>query len=315
MMPASAFVGLYNILKPIRTNDYRDYYLYKLKLEVLVRSVKAPKYFLLEEIEEYIQRIEWESDYDFKHDLLEILLDGLYNTSLQARIEDFISRYIPSASVYHDIRLSGLAQVANLTEEDRQFVVLTVINGDVSNKILASKVIRNHIAGDEKLLEMVNSYIVPSTLPEVVAFFIRSVIVDGIDIDQENELIRKVVAGDIFTHFYQMEFSLFKGEPVLSDRILELVSELPFSIREEANRLLQQYFLQDDAVMQKALKSVSAPYREQGSISKDIAWKYLLTCWINHPNVIKAIREELNKEYSFNFGNGYELWATRYKIL
>lgn len=308
MMPASAFVGLYNILKPIRTNDYRDYYLYKLKLEVLVRSVKAPKYFLLEEIEEYIQRIEWESDYDFKHDLLEILLDGLYNTSLQARIEDFISRYIPSASVYHDIRLSGLAQVANLTEEDRQFVVLTVINGDVSNKILASKVIRNHIAGDEKLLEMVNSYIVPSTLPEVVAFFIRSVIVDGIDIDQENELIRKVVAGDIFTHFYQMEFSLFKGEPVLSDGILELVSELPFSIREEANRLLQQYFLQDDAVMQKALKSVSAPYREQGSISKDIAWKYLLTCWINHPNVIKAIREELNKEYSFNLGNGYELW-------
>ena len=148
MMPASAFVGLYNILKPIRTNDYRYYYLYKLKLEVLVRSVKAPKYFLLEEIEEYIQRIEWESDYDFKHDLLEILLDGLYNTSLQARIEDFISRYIPSASVYHDIRLSGLAQVANLTEEDRQFVVLTVINGDVSNKILASKVIRNHIAGD-----------------------------------------------------------------------------------------------------------------------------------------------------------------------
>ena len=147
----------------------------------------------------------------------------MYNTSLQARIEDFISRYIPSASVYHDIRLSGLAQVANLTEEDRQFVVLTVINGDVSNKILASKVIRNHIAGDEKLLEMVNSYIVPSTLPEVVAFFIRSVIVDGIDIDQENELIRKVVAGDIFTHFYQMEFSLFKGEPVLSDGILELV--------------------------------------------------------------------------------------------
>lgn len=72
---------------------------------------------------------------------------------------------------------------------------------------------------------------------------------------------------------------------------------------------MQQYFLQDDAVMQKALKSVSAPYREQGSISKDIAWKYLLTCWINHPNVIKAIREELNKEYSFNFGNGYELWA------
>ena len=65
---------------------------------------------------------------------------------------------------------------------------------------------------------------------------------------------------------------------------------------------MQQYFLQDDAVMQKALKSVSAPYREQGSISKDIAWKYLLTCWINHPNVIKAIREELNKEYSFNFG-------------
>ena len=308
MMPASAFVGLYNILKPIMVNDYRDYYLYKLKLEVLVRSVKAPKHFLQEEVEEYIHRIEWESDYDTKHDLLEILLDGLYNTSLQDRIEDFISRYIPSAPIYHDSRLSSLAQVADLTEEDRQFIVLTVINGDVNNKILASEVIRNHIAGDERLLEMINSYIAPSTLPEVVAFFIRSVIVDGIDIDKENELVRKVVTGDIFTHFYQIEFSLFKGEPVSSDEILELVSELPFSIQEEANRLLQQYFPHDGTVMQKALVSVSASYRKRGSISKDIAWKYLLTCWINHPNVIKAITEELNNEYPFNIGNSYEVW-------
>lgn len=308
MMPASAFVGLYNILKSIITNDYRDYYLYKLKLEILVRSVKAPKYFLLEEIEEYIHKIEWESDYDTKHELLEILLDGLYNSSLQNRIEDFISRYIPSTSIYHDIRLSGLAQVNDLTEVDRQFIVLTVINGDVNNKILASEVIRNHIASDEKLLKMINSYIAPSTLPEVVAFFIRSVIVDGIDIDKENELVRKVVAGDIFTRFYQIEFSLFKREPVSSDEILELVSELPFSIQEEANRLLQQYFPHDDAVMRKALISVSVPNRERSSISKDIAWKYLLTCWINHPNVINAIKEELNNKYSFNFGNGYELW-------
>lgn len=308
MMPASAFVGLYNILKPIMVNDYRDYYLYKLKLEVLVRSVKAPKHFLQEEVEEYIHRIEWESDYDTKHDLLEILLDGLYNTSLQDRIEDFISKYIPSAPIYHDSRLSSLAQVADLTEEDRQFIVLTVINGDVNNKILASEVIRNHIAGDERLLEMINSYIAPSTLPEVVAFFIRSVIVDGIDIDKENELVRKVVTGDIFTHFYQIEFSLFKGEPVSSDEILELVSELPFSIQEEANRLLQQYFPHDGTVMQKALVSVSASYRKRGSISKDIAWKYLLTCWINHPNIIKAITEELNNEYPFNIGNSYEVW-------
>ena len=308
MMPASAFVGLYNILKPIKVNDYRDYYLDKLKLEVLVRSVKAPKHFLLEEIEKYIYRIEWESDYDTKHDLLEILLDGLYNTSLQDRIEDFISRYIPSAPIYHDCRLSSLAQVADLTEEDRQFIVLTVINGDVNNKILASEVIRNHIAGDAKLLEMINSYIVPSTLPEVVAFFIRSVIVDGIDIGKENELVRKVVAGDIFTHFYQIEFSLLKGEPVSLDEFLELVAELPFSIQEEANRLLQQYFPHDGTVMQKALVSVSASYRERGSISKDIAWKYLLTCWINHPNVIKAIKEELNNIHPFNFGNSYEMW-------
>lgn len=308
MMPASAFVGLYNILKPIMVNDYRDYYLYKLKLEVLVRSVKAPKHFLQEEVEEYIHRIEWESDYDTKHDLLKILLDGLYNTSLQDRIEDFISRYIPSAPIYHDSRLSSLAQVADLTEEDRQFIVLTVINGDVNNKILASEVIRNHIAGDERLLEMINSYIAPSTLPEVVAFFIRSVIVDGIDIDKENELVRKVVTGDIFTHFYQIEFSLFKGEPVSSDEILELVSELPFSIQEEANRLLQQYFPHDGTVMQKALVSVSASYRKRGGISKDMAWKYLLTCWINHPNVIKAITEELNNEYPFNIGNSYEVW-------
>ncbi len=290
MIPASTFVGLYNILKPIKTNDYRDFYLYKLKLEILVRSVKAPKYFLLEEIEEYIHRIEWDSDYDTKHQLLEILLDGLYNSLLQNRIENFLSRYIPSAHIYHDTRLSGLMQVADLTEEERLFIVLTVINGDVNNKILASEIIRKHITNDEKLLEIINSYITTSTLPEVVAFFIRSVIVDGIDVDKENELVQKVAAGDIFTHFYQIEFSLFKGESVSPDEILELVSEFPFSIQEEANRLLQQYFPHDNIVMQKALASVCIPYRKRDNISKDIAWKYLLTCWINHPEDIKHFK-------------------------
>ena len=192
MMPASAFVKLYSDLKPLATDDYRNYYLYKLKLEVLVRSVKAPKSFLLKEIEQYIQRIECESDYDIKHDLMEILLDGLYNSALRDRIEDFLSRYIPSASVYHDIRLSGLKQVTALTAEERMFTVLTVINGDVNNKILASEVIRKHITIDENLREIVNSYIKPSTMPEVVAFFIRSVIVDTIDIGKEDELIKKI---------------------------------------------------------------------------------------------------------------------------
>lgn len=231
MIPASTFVALYNILKPIKANDYRDYYLYKLKLEILVRSVKAPKYFLLEEVEEYIHKIEWDSDYDTKHQLLEILLDGLYNSLLRNRIENFLSRYIPSAHIYHDTRLSGLMQVTNLTEEERQFIVLTVINGDVNNKILASEVIRKHITNDEKLLEIINSYLTSSTLPEVVAFFIRSVIVDGIDVDKENELVQKVVTGDIYTHFYQIEFSLFKDEPVSSDEIIELVSDLPFQCK------------------------------------------------------------------------------------
>lgn len=308
MMPASAFVGLYNILKPINTNDYRDYYLYKLKLEILVRSVKAPECFLLEEIEEYINRIEWESDYDTKHDLLEILLDGLYNTSLKNRIEGFISRYIPSASIYHDIRLSGLAQVTDLTEDDRQFIVLTIINGDVSNKILASEVIRKHIISDEKLLKLVNSYIKPSTMPEVLAFFIRSIIAIGIDISKEEELIKSVVHGGLLTQLYQYEFSLFKGEPVSSDVFIHLISKLPFSCNEEVCRILQQYFTQDELVRQRALKSVTSHFREPGNISIEIAWKYLLTCWVNHPNVINSIAEELKKAYPFNHGYSYELW-------
>lgn len=72
--------------------------------------------------------------------------------------------------------------------------------------------------------------------------------------------------------------------------------------------MLQQYFPHDDAILRKALISVGPPNRERSYINKDIAWKYLLTCWINHPNVINAIKEELNNDYSFNFGNGYELW-------
>lgn len=309
MMPASAFVRLYNVLKPIRTNDYRDYYLYKLKLEVLVRSEKAPKQFLLSEIEDYILRIETDSDYDIKHDLLEILLDGLYNSALDGRVKDFISKYVPSASVYHDIRLYGLNQVATLTEEERLFVVRTVINGDISNKILASDVIRRHIAGDNKLLELVNSYIAPSTMPEVVAFFIRSVIVDGIDIEKENELIKRIKQSGSYTCFYQIEFSLFKGETVSADDYLEMASALSFSLQKEAVRVLLRYYAQDEKVRERTLSSVHTTFIQRGRISKDMAWQYLLACWINHPDVINAIKEELKGEYPFSPANSYEIWA------
>ena len=308
MMPASAFVRLYQVLKHVNTNDYRDYYLYKLKLEVLVRSIKAPKQFLLDEVEEYIQKVEWTSDYDTKHYLLEILLDGLYNTALVERVEEFLSKYIPAASVYHDIRLSGLLQVAELTEEEQQFVVQTIINGDISNKILASKVVRKHIAGDGKLLKMVNNYIAPSTMPEVVAFFIRSVIVEGIDIEEEDKLIGNVVAGDIYTRFYKTEFSLFKGEDYKAEDYLEMISELSYTLNDEAIRVLLKYYSKNETVRKKALSSVSTKFREQGNIGWNIAWKYLLSCWLNHQDVIKAIEVELKKTYPFNHGNGHELW-------
>lgn len=309
MMPASTFVRLYNVLKPIKTNDYKDYYLYKLKLEILIRSVKAPRLFLLEEIENYIQRIEWESDYDIKHDILEVLLDGLYNPALVERIEIFMSKYVPSASVYHDNRLSGLLQVEELTEIERLFVVLTVINGDVNNKILASDVIRKHIVDDGELQKMVNSYILPSTMPEVVAFFIRSVIVEGIDIEKEKELIMGVTPCDTYTRFYQMEFSLFKGEVLAAADYLKVVSELSYLLLDDAVRVLLMYYAQDEIVLEKALMSVNAKFRERGNMDKEIAWRYLLACWINHPDVIKAIAEQLKEEFPFNHGNRYDLWA------
>ena len=308
MLPSSAFVELFEVLKQITTNDYRDYYLYKLKLEVLVRSIKAPKQFVLNETEDYIRVIEWSSDYDTKHDLLEILLDGLYNTALVERVEKFISKYIPAASVYHDIRLSGLLNVPYLTNEERLFVVLTLINGDVSNKILSSQVIRKHIVGDGKLLELVNGYITPFTMPEVVAFFIRSVIVKGIDIEQEKKLIEKVITGDIYTRFYKTEFSLFIGDEIDAENYLKLISELPYTLNEDAIRVLLKYYSRNEIVKKEALCSVRNQFGEHRNISRDLAWKYLLTCWLNEPEIIEAITEELKERHPFNIGNGYELW-------
>ena len=309
MMPASAFMETYMMLKPIETNDYRNYYLYKLKLEVIVRSVKAPQEFLLSEIESYINRIEWESDYDIKHDLLEILLDGLYNPALEKRVVDFVSKYVPSVSVFRDIRLSGLLRVEYLTEEERQLIVHTVVNGNVSNKLLASDVIRKHISVDNELLDLVNSYISPSIMPEVAAFFIRSVIVDGIDREKENELIKSIKSSEIHTRLYQIEFSLFKGEMVAAKDCLEVVSGLSFSLHEEGFRILRNYYPQDEVVREESLKVVTIPYMYRREISKDVAWRYLLSCWINHPDVIHAISEQLKEDFPFNYGNNFELWG------
>ena len=244
----------------------------------------------MDEVEEYIHVIEWDSDYDTKHDLLEILLEGLYNPSLTERVESFISKYIPAPSVYHDVRLSGLVQVDGLTDDERRFVVHTLINGDVSNKILASDVIRKHIVGDEILLDMVNAYISSSTMPEVVAFFIRSVIADGIDISKEEFLIAKVFWGDLYTRFYRIEFSLFKGEAVSVEEILKLASELPFTIKDEATRLMTQYFAQNVLVRQQAIKSVNSKVRVRDAMGKDFVVLLVESsrCYQSHRRRIKT---------------------------
>lgn len=309
MMPASAFVGLYNVLKGLKTGDYRDYYLEKLKLEVLVRSVKAPEQFLLQEMEDFISRIETDSDYDVKHDLLEILLDGFYHPALKKRVEEFVAKYLPSAPVYHDIRLAALLQVPELSEDERNFVIHSLINADVNNKILASDVIKKHIANDKKLLELVNSYILPSTAPEVVAFFIRSIVVDGIDDEVERELVERVVTADEYTTFYLAEFSLFKGEAVPADEFLKIISALSYLVKDDASRVLQNYYCKDETVRAKAVSSVRSQFRERDNLDRGIAWRYLLSCWINHPDVVVVFSDELKKNHhAFNLGPGYELW-------
>jgi len=309
MMPASSFVSLFTVLKPIRTNDYRDYYLYKLKLEVLVRSVKAPRDFLLSEIVGYIQTIESETDFDIKHDILEIILDGLYNPGIKKCVEEFVSKYVPSASVYSDIRLSGLMHVEKLTEKERSFVVQTVVNGDVNIKIQASNVIRKHIVGDEELLNMVNNYIKSTTNPKVVAFFIRSVITEGLDFEKEYGLIKFVKPSEIYTRFYLIETNLFKGDVVTSEDYLEVASGLPYSLHSEGFRLLRKYYSEDETVREKALSSVQSVIGQHIYMSRDLAWRYLVACWINHPDVIRAISEQLKEEFPFNHGYTYELWS------
>lgn len=308
MMPASALEGLYQVLKTVKTDDYRDYYLYKLKLEVLVKSVKAPKAFLLDEIEGYIKRLAWDTDYDLKHDILEILLDGLFNPLLMGRIEELISEYIPSASVYSDIRLSALMQVPRLTEKEREFVVRAIINGDVNNKILASNVIRKFIVGDEALLHQVNSYIKPSTMPDVVAFFIRSVLVEGIDAEKEKTLIENIEPIGQYGCFYRCEYSLFCGKKIVADEYLSALADLSFSLHDEGFRLLLKYYSADETVRSKALSSVTAPLGQHISISRDLAWRYLLSCWTNHSDVIQAVAKQLEETFPFNHGNTYELW-------
>lgn len=308
MMPASAFVSLFNVLKSMEANDYRDYYLYKLKLEVLVRSVNAPKQFLLNEVETYIQRIETETDYDIKHDLLEILLDGLYNPSIIVRVEEFIAKYVPSAPVYQDYRLLGLLQVDNLTDEERSFVVHTIINSDVTNKIHASDVIKKFIANDELLQKMVKAYIVPSTMPDVAAFFIRSIIVDGVDISEMDKLIAQVTPIGEAARFYRMELSLFKGEDIDVEEFVNLVKELSYTLRDEAVRVLTNYYSQNDSVRENALKAVDTHFRQREEMDSEIAWRYLLTCWIHHSDVIQAVKNELQKDYPFSPSHGVELW-------
>ena len=309
MMPASAFVSLFTVLKPIITNDYRDFYLYKLKLEVLVRSVKAPRDFLLSEIAGYIQAIESEADFDIKHDILEILLDGLYNPGIKKSIEEFVSKYVPSASVYTDIRLTGLMHVAKLTEKERSFVVQAVVNGDVNIKVQASNVIRKHVVGDDELLRMVNNYIKPTTNPKVVAFFIRSVITEGLDFEKEYELIKFVKPSEIYTRFYLIESNLFKGDVVPAKDYLEIASGLLFSLHSEGFRLLQKYYSEDETVREKALSSVQSVIGQHIYMSRDLAWRYLVVCWINHPDVIRAISEQLKEKFPFNHGYTYELWS------
>jgi hypothetical protein len=276
-----------------------------LKYDVVLTLNNSPLELSQKYLKEIESLFEYESNIEVKNVYWTIILNALFNSRIKEEVKTYLFKYFPNFYKFTDYRIPSLKKVDinNLTQIQKEFILKTLINGNVYQKIDASNVI-NHFISDNWLLSRVIELIEKGDNPEIIPFAINSLISQAVSHETKSYIIQKFDKSEnqnILFFITKLKVHLNLHNDKEFQRFIKVQRNVFYQLKDETMSILINGWTGTQDLFKICIGSVQKHNYHSGSIDREIAWKILFSCYNKEETVLDRIIDEINEEkYPFS---------------
>ncbi len=278
----------------------QENYLKLISYEIAINLDNAPSEILNSSFESITNEFEYETDPLYKEALLKRILNALQNGRLKEKVQNFLIQYFPNQNKYRDYRVSTLRYSDKLNFQEIEFLKKAFINGTIEIRYDASLVFKKHI-NNEQVFDFIKSIILNCSNPEILALAINSIITSELEQKKIDDLLKSVEVEISIVQFFLYKYKVFVKKQTKGDlkKILSIISEIPYQLKQEAIELLIDGYDKSNKLKEILIKSVKRQSRfieNRITIDNSIAWKILFHCFNKDTEVVDLVINQFQDE-------------------
>lgn len=290
-----------------------------LKYDIVLTSNNVPPRLAQQYFHKITADFEYETDDRKKQIYWEIILAALSNTKIKQEVQSFLFGYFPNCHPYSDDRVAALKQVPIdlLSATQKAFLIQTLINGNVHQKLAASYTIR-HFIDDTWLCDKVLDLLDHTTNLSIIPFALNAIITEKVT----SEIQLKYIEQFKTIEHPETELFLIKLKVFLNiqdeeeyKKIWYLAYDNDAPLQNECLQLLRKGWTGNKKLMKTCLKKVTNKHYYEYDIEDTTSWKILFSCFPQEQKVVNAIIRELEIQKEPFKGSEYPAYDTwRYLV-
>lgn len=292
------FSNFFEQLENSKSTIFQKHYHKLISYEVAIILENTPYNIATEKFDSIIRDFEYETDPKFKKSLFKLILNTFTNNRLKEKVIDFILCYFPNQSNYSDNRVRALRYSQDLNLWQIEFLENSIINGDIEIRLNASYALKKHIKIPRVFL-FIKELIESCSNPDILPFAINSLISEDLDIKIIDKLICSLKSEHPLTQFFILKYNVFaqKDKETSLEHIIQIAKGLSYQLKEEILNLFIDGYSDNINLKNIAFESIQQRgYSSENRIDKDIAWKFLIHSFNTDEDVIRKIKNEIDKE-------------------
>ncbi|MDF4202894.1 NACHT domain-containing protein [Maribacter sp. SA7] len=297
-----------------KNNDYNE--LIKLqKYDIALSYNNSPITLAKKYFNDILPLFELETNYSKKKSYWEILLNALNNAKLKSLVKEYLFQYFPNYYKFQDYRISSMRRIdkGDITKSQSKFLIHSLINGNIHQKVDASNTIQLFIEDDwlysevKKLLDKTNN-------PAIFPFLINCFITKNVVKKHKLEVLQRaknLEHPDILFFKIKLKVHLRTHSKEDFKNLIKIQRDIGWEFREDTLNILIDGWPKDEDLFKLCLESVKKHRGHRGGgIEKETAWKVLFHEFNNEDLVIERIISEIEtEEYPFIGFHSYDVWS------
>ncbi|MBE9595968.1 NACHT domain-containing protein [Moraxella sp. K2450] len=303
------FINCINIIgNESKVNHYTKFLKYTLAL--ILNNAPIDKSQI--DLNNLISEFEYETHPKRKEVLWNILLKSLYNPKINEKVLDYLFKYFPNIYAYNDKRLEALMYLSkeNLTDTIRHFIVTSLINGNIYQKLQASKVIQKFI-DDEWIFEKINHILSECYNPEIIAYLINTLISEKVESSFQTEIFAKYVLSEhpkIYLFATKLKVYLNMQTNQDLDGLVNKIEGISYTLDDEIEQLFIDGWGNSNELFKYLMNNLNM-HVSDAKIKHEMIWSILFKCYNSKDEVVdKVINVLKSQDYRFLHLHGVQVW-------